>query len=275
VSGPARVIAAGYFGLAGRTRSVSMQMYRLLLPERPPWWHLWLAWRQFQSFTSLFVDRLRLLQGRDLAVRVEGREHLEELQAQGRGAVLLMSHVGNWEVAAYLLADLEPSLMLLMGQRRGQEVEARQKEELRRARVRLVQVAEGGGSPFDGLEALQWLRCGGLVSLAGDVIWARERTVAACLAGGEVRLPAAPHNLALASGAPVVVFFALRRPDGGYTVRIHPPHWVQADQRNQRQQAVAESVQRYAELLEQTVREAPEQWYWFEPRFTVEGHSNK
>ena len=68
----------------------------------------WCAWRQFQNFTTVFLDRYLLHDSDTITYTFEGREHLIEAVQQGRGGILLMSHMGNWEVAARLLRSTIP-----------------------------------------------------------------------------------------------------------------------------------------------------------------------
>ena len=97
-----------------------------------------------------------------------------------RVGVLLMSHLGNWEVAARLLKKTLPDLkmMLYMGVKQQEQIEAMQKQVVRRSDIRIVAVDESGGSPFDIVESVRFLREGGLVSLTGDRVWhVGQRTV--------------------------------------------------------------------------------------------------
>ena len=258
------MVAAFYFLFKPARRRLSQELYQAVFPDFSNGELLAMAWRQYRSFTSLFVDRMRFLNGREVPCQVEGREHLDRILSDGKGAILLMSHLGNWEVAAHALSREQVDLMIFMGERQGEQIENMQKEDLERSRIKVVKVAEGGGSPMDGVAALSFLRQGGLVSMPGDRQWAGERKVSAALFDRQVELPAAPHALALVSDAPILVFFAFRL-KGGYLLKLYPPVWVKAQDRAHRQKAIKESVDQYTHILEQAIRQSPEQWYTFEP----------
>jgi lauroyl/myristoyl acyltransferase len=259
------MVAGWYFVFKPQRRRLSQDLYRAIYPERSGIQHLALAWRQYRSFTTLFVDRMKFAQGREVPCQVEGREHLDKVLSSGQGAILLMSHVGNWEMASHILGREGIRLMLFMGERQSDQIERLQKSDLELQNVKIVKVAAGGGSPMDGVAALNFLREGGLVSMSGDLQWAGERKVDASLFGRQVQFPAAPHALALVSGAPVLVFFAFRLKGGGYQVKMFPPHFVTAQERSRRDQAIRMSVKNYSSILEQVIRQHPEQWYTFEP----------
>ena len=230
--------------------------------------HLWCTFRQFLDFTNVFRDRL-LLADRDkgLTTTFDGWERLRDAM-QGSGGVLLMSHLGNWEVAARLLKKTLPDLkmMLYMGVKQQEQIEAMQKQVVRRSDIRIVAVDESGGSPFDIVESVRFLREGGLVSLTGDRVWhVGQRTVPVRFLGHTIHLPAAPYLLAMASGAPIFVFFALRTRGRHYLFSASEPIVIDAANRAERNTAVARAAQQYADLLEKTVRRYPFQWHHFEP----------
>ena len=92
-------VAAGYFALFPRRVAVSLDFYRTLFPGRSPAFYRRCVWRQYQNFTKVFADRFRLQAGGDVRFISQGWEGLEEGLARGRGAILLMSHVGSWEIS--------------------------------------------------------------------------------------------------------------------------------------------------------------------------------
>ncbi len=129
---------------------------------------------------------------------------------------------------------------------------------------------------MDILEGLKFLREGGLVSLTGDRLWGREqRAVTVRFAGGEARIPEIPYILALLSGAPILIFFGYRTAMGAYHLVTKPPLHVAAATRAERRRAVETAAQAYADLLAETVRAHPHEWYHFEPFLTEPGYGDK
>ncbi len=261
-------IAAGYYVCCPGRVAASARFYRALFPGRGRIFYLGCAWRQFQSFTSVFLDRSRLQAPGAVSYRFAGREHLLEALQRKTGGILLMSHIGNWEVGARLLRDDIPDLrlMLYMGQQAKDQIERLQKQDLAASGIRVIAVDRNGGSPFDLVEGISFLKAGGFISMAGDVVWhPDQRVVEAGFLGHTVRLPEAPHMLALASGAPLFIFFATHSGRGQYLFSVLPPTRVKADTRAQRRQAVLGSVQAYADQIARQVRRAPFEWYHFHP----------
>jgi predicted LPLAT superfamily acyltransferase len=264
-------IALGYFVLCPRRVGVSFRFYRSLFPARSRGYALWCAWRQYHHFVHVFLDRFLLTEGAELETTYEGWEHIVAAAEMGRGGIILMSHVGSWEIAAQLLwrhgqKHHRMKLMLYLGEKHREQIERRQKRSVEKSGIRIISVPEGGGSATDILEGLKFLREGGLVSLTGDRLWSRgQRAVTVRFAGCEARIPEIPYTLAMMSGAPLLIFFAYRSGKRRYHLVSSPPLMVAPESRGDRHHAVQAAAQVYADLLAQTVRAHPYEWYHFEP----------
>jgi lauroyl/myristoyl acyltransferase len=260
-----RFVSTGYFLFFPGRVAIGMRFYRALFPERGRGYHLWLTWRQFHGFTDVFLDRFLLQSSDDITYTSEGWDILQKAADDGSGGIVLMSHMGNWDVAAHLLRRNGLRLLLFMGSREKEQLEKIQKESLAESGLTVLAVDREGGSPFDILEGLRFIKEGGLISLTGDRVWtAGQRTVPVNFLGHRVLLPEAPHSIALLSGAPLFVFFAFRTGDRQYHFSISGPIRVSASSRRDRERAVRESAQQYADILAEMTRKYPVQWYHFE-----------
>ena len=258
-------IAAGYFLFFPRRVARSARFYRILFPGRGLLHAIFLTWRQYQNFTSVFLDRFLFQERGNIPYESEGFHYLEEAIASGRGGVLLMSHLGNWEISAHLLKGKGMKLLLYVGEKHREQIERMQKQSLSERGVRLVTASPDAASPFDLVEAIRFLREGGLVSMTGDRLWHEsQRSVAVAFAGHEALLPETPHLFSLLSGAPILPFFVYREARGRYRIRVSTPWTVKAVSRKDRDEVVRRSAQTYARILEEEARSHPDQWYHFE-----------
>ena len=265
-------VATGYFLFFPDRVNNSVQLYRALYPHRSRLFHLWCAWRQFHNFTDVVLDRFVLQESDDITFIDSGWEHLEQTLAGGRGAILLMSHMGNWEVGAHLLKRKLKGvrLLLYMGAKQKEQIERIQKQSLVQNDIRIVAVDENGGSPLDIVEGIRFVQAGGVVSLSADLVWKKaQRTVPVKFLGHEIVLPQAPHVLALVSNAPIFIFFAFRTGKNQYQFSMSRPGFIAPVSRAQRDEAIRQSAQQYADALEAALRSYPLQWYHFEPFLTA------
>ena len=264
----ARGIAAGYFFFAPRRVWISVRFYSALFPRCSRFYHFRCAWKQFQNFTSVYLDRYLLQESGDIHYTYEGWEHIENALDRKTGGVVLMSHLGNWEIAAHLMKRKREQvpLLLFMGQRAEAHIERIQKDDLRRAGIGVVAAETCRGTSFDLLEGLRFVQEGGLVSFSGDQIrTVGQRAVTVSMMGHEVRLPETPHLLAMLSGAPLLIFFSRRIGRKRYHLKACEPLYIEKAPRHDRTEAIRKSVQAYADLLEAHLRRTPWEWYHFEP----------
>lgn len=259
-----RIIAAGYF-LLSRRAGEGRRFYAALYPDRGMLYHLWCTFRQYQNFTTIHFDRFLMGQAKPTAFTSEGWENLEAVIGR-QGGILLMSHLGNWEMAATLLKQQKKDLPLLlyMGIKEKEGVERLQKDDLRSAGITIIAADQENSSPFTAVEGIRFLRSGGLVSMAGDIVWrSDQRKVRVTFLGHDAYLPEAPFVFALVSGAPLLVFFSFRTGKNSYHFTLSEPIPIQAASREDRADAIAGAAQQYADLLERTLRRHPFEWYHF------------
>ncbi len=262
------IISTVYFIFFPKRVGVSVRFYKVLFPEKGRFYHLLCAWRQYHNFSNVFLDRFLVQDLEGISYTSEGWEYLEKAMANETGGIILMSHMGNWEVAAHLLKQRSHGmdLLLYMGIKQKEQIEGIQKEALSEEGIRIVGVDHEKGSPFDIIEGIRLLKAGGFVSMTGDVVWNKEqRVIPALFLDHEIRLPEAPHMLSLLAGVPIFIFFAFRIGKKNYHFKISKPRYVRAPSRSKRKEVVLRSAQGYADLLENALFESPLEWYHFEP----------
>lgn len=260
------IIATGYFFMFPTRVCISVRFYRALFPFRSASYHILCAWRQFHRFTHLYIDRYLLHHTNRITYSTQGWDYLEKAVRQKTGGILLMSHIGNWEVAAQLLRARSVPLMLYMGEKNKEQIEGTQKENLKKKGIQVVAVAQGNSSPVDILEAIKFLKQGGIISMTGDRLWSlQQKTIQTTFLNHEITIPEAPHAIAVLTGVPLFVFFAFRTGLHKYHVVLKPPILLKANSRRDRKKTINMSAQKYARILEAAVFKYPVEWYHFEP----------
>ncbi|MGE5838384.1 MAG: hypothetical protein ACM34H_00510, partial [Deltaproteobacteria bacterium] len=236
--------------------------------ERSGWYYLYCAWRHFHSYAATFAERIEIDREKGVTTPTQGKEEFAEAARKGSGGIILMSHLGSFEIAAHAFRELRLKLLLIMGEKEAKQV-ARDQREAMKARGIYIQVAAPGEDfLFGGVEAIKFVREGGFVSVAGDLVWTEQRSrLPVSLFGREVGLSAGPHLLALVSNAPLFTVFTFRVEKGKHLIIMSPPREVKATSRSERSAALQASAQAYANDLEAMVRQHPFQWYIFEPFF--------
>ncbi len=260
-----RVIAVGYF-LFSKNVKESRRFYGLLYPEKNSFQRNVCTFQQYQNFTTIHYDRYLASHGQKTVFQSDGWEKLEAVVAE-KGAILLMSHLGNWEIAAQILKQQENKLKLLlyMGVKEKEGVEGLQKEQLQESGVKIIGTPRDGGSPFDAVEGIRFLQDGGLISMTGDIVWrGDQRNLEVDFLGAKARVPEAPYIFALVSGAPIFCFFSFRTGKNRYQFKLADPLYINCEKRADRKKMIQDAAQQYAGLLERELRAHPLEWYHFD-----------
>jgi len=185
-------------------------------------------------------------------VEVEGFDHLKQLQAQGRGVLLISGHFMTLEMCGRLACDHVP-LHGMYRRHRNPVFEWA----VKRGRLRYA----GGMYTNEEIRgAVRHLKRGGYLWYAPDQDMRGKDTVFAPFFGVPAATITATHQLARLTGCAVVPYFHRREGDR-YILRIAPPleHFPSDD-------VVADST-RINAAIEAMVREAPAQYLWIHRRF--------
>jgi len=235
---------------------------RASLP-RPP--GLRECYRHYRSFGLSIVDRLAIWFGRDddFAFTTHGIDYVDALARQGRGALLLGSHVGSFDALRLLAKRAGSVVNVLMFTANAARINQVLREVAPEVEAHVIEVDPGSVQSV--FTVRERLRRGEHVAILADRIEVgdRDRALAIPLLGGAVRLPQAPVLLAGLLGCPLVSVVALREGPGRYEVFVD----VLAERvrlpRAGREAAVAELLASYAGHLERACLQRPYQWFNF------------
>jgi KDO2-lipid IV(A) lauroyltransferase len=187
---------------------------------------------------------------------IRGREHLEAARAAGRGAILLTGHFGNFELMGARLARLHPVDFVVkpLGNPRMEVVV----DDLRhRAGVGVIKLGAGVRQVFEALRANRW------VAMVGDQD-ARRHGVFVPFFGRPTSTAVGPAAIAIRTGAPIIMGFVTRRPDGRHELDLMAPlpspSLATAD-------PVRELTARHTAELEIWIRRHPAMWFWLHRRW--------
>lgn len=213
-------------------------------------------------FAEVALDRVFIVSGkdRDFEITRTGYQHLEELGASRRGAVLLGAHLGSFE-AMRMQGDREAFNIHFLGQfRNARMINAALSKLNPRSTARLI--ARGDGIDFM-LRIRETLRQGDRVAILADRAGEGERAAEVEFLGSKARFPTGPYLLAALVKCPVYLTFALYRAPNRYDLFCEPFEEEIELPRANRDEALRAYAQRFAARLEHYVRLAPDNWFNF------------
>lgn len=190
-----------------------------------------------------------------------GQEHIDAAVAAGRGIVLALPHLGNWEAAGAKAEQIGiPVLAVAERLPNRRIVDWFVKV---RNQMGIEVVLTGKGSRVT-RELVARLEVGGTVALVAD----RDLTgrgVEVEYFGERTTIPAGPVALAERTGAALIPVGAYFKEGRGHRFVVHPPLVI--PDAPTREERVALGAQRCAEVFEEIIRVAPHQWHLFVPNW--------
>ncbi len=218
--------------------------------------------RAYEGYARYWIDAFRAhrLDVDDVlsSTTDEGTEIIDEVRADGRGAIVATGHIGSWDIGAFFSTARGWRLAVVaevLQPRRLFERFVRLRENLGLEVVPLVR----GGDMVGRLEAI--VRDGGTATLLADRDLTKKGPVVEFF-GEPCRLPPGPAALARRTGRPVIVGGFLTTPTGWRTRILEPVDVAKLD--------IIDATQVIAEQLERLIGEEPEQWHVFVPNWLAD-----
>ena len=191
---------------------------------------------------------------------LQGLDHLDRALAEGRGAILLTAHAGNYELGGLLLRSRDLAVHTVYKPDRFEAVEALRTRLRSRAGVVGIPVGSGG---FSTLPLVKVLRDGKVVGMQGDRDFSLNGLPIPFF-GREAHFPRGPWELAAMTGAPILPTFFFLDAEHRFHASFGAPIRI-SGQRGERMREIEAGMRAYVADLEALIRKDPSQWYCFYP----------
>lgn len=251
---------AAYFSLFSPKARAASQHYLARALGRPATWRD--CFRHILAFSSTIHDRIYLLNDRLdlLQIEVHGAEVLETVLAQQPGVLLMGAHLGSFEVlraTGKQFAGLKVAMLMYAENAR------KINQTLAAINPAAVQDIIPLGKIESMLAASEKLEQGYLVGMLADRTLGGDTTAPCNFLGQAAAFPLGPWRMAALLRRPVLFMTGLYL--GGNRYAIHLELLADFSQlaRPQREAAIRQAMQDYADRLSHYCRLAPYNWFNF------------
>lgn len=225
-----------------------------------------LAERVFIHFGRVAVDVLRVsklnLQMANRWIdKGDGLSRFDQVLSEGKGGILLTGHLGNWEwMGAYLMLHGYPGAVV--GKRLYYE---KFNEAIIRLREKVtLRTIYQDASPR---ELLKVLKQNWLLGILADQDVDRLEGIFVPFFGRPAYTLTTPVRLALASGAPIIPAFLIRKGDR-YQLEVEEP--IRVEMAGTREETIQKYTERWSRMMEEKIRAYPDQWAWMHRRWKTQ-----
>ncbi len=250
---------------AGR-RHASMDYLRrvraMLHLSAPRWWHGLTLWHAFaeKALDGVMAAHDPTAIGPCVTRDPDG---MAARAAAGQGGMILVSHLGNPDVARAVMAGRFPAGMTVLMHTRHAVMYNHMLDRLHGSPLsRTLEVTDM--APDTAIDLQQRLERGEWLAMAADrtPIHPGTRIIRTPFLGAEAPFPTGPFILAALLRCPVFLLFCVKN-DNGY--EIHLEHFADSVilPRRDRERVLVDYVKRYVGRLEKQVIQSPMQWYNF------------
>lgn len=261
-------VIAYFFLFRHEARAASMAYLRRVirsgaLPQHSSLY--WLSAQHFWSFGNALIDKLAVWMGqitRD-QVQIHNDELIIKQLASKQGAVLIMSHLGNFEICRCLSGrHRDMRLTVLMHTKHALKFNRLMKEHANGSQLDILQVTEI--TPATAMMLSERIERGEFIAIAGDRIAVNhpENSLMVDFLGDKALLPTGPFTLAAILRAPLISLFCVREGKGFHIYFEKLSEALQVP-RKAREMHLNQLAQAYATQLENHCRQHPLQWFNF------------
>ena len=218
------------------------------------------SWVQFGPMLMEVLRYPKLIENGTMQqyVTIDGLDYLKEAIAAGQGGVIATSHSDSWEIMGAALAQYGVPL-----------VGVAMKQKNNAANKFILEYRELSGMHItyksDVREMFKLIKEGWLIGLIMDQDPSLRDGIIVDFFNRKTNSVTGPATLARFQNAPIFPGQIEHRPDGGHHITIYPPIYV--EKTKDKKADIEKTVQELNNILEQHIRQHPEDWFWLHDRW--------
>jgi Kdo2-lipid IVA lauroyltransferase/acyltransferase len=192
-------------------------------------------------------------------VEIEGLEHAQAALAQEKGALSIVAHFGNWELLTIAIPMFFRPIYIVYRPLDNPVIDNM---------VEYVRTIQGNGlipKGGSGKKVMELLKENQIIGILSDQNVAAYEGVFVDFFGRPACTGVGLAVMAMRSGAPVVPVFMARQKSGKYKLIFKP--FMEAVCTDNYQADLQFNTERFTKIVEEIVREYPDQWFWFHQRW--------
>ena len=219
----------------------------------------------YYRFGQVIIDKIAVLAGFNNKFNYDfyNYDTFLDILNGDTGAVMIGAHFGNWEMGSQFFGDYAPKLNIVMYDAEYQKIKEKLNNIMGNKTYHVILVNEDNWSHVFAIkEALDKKE---YVCFQGDRFVNEKYILKTSFLGREANFPIGPFQIASRFKVPVVFYFSEKESRYKYNFRFFFADPVKRSREIKPEQAL---LNQYVKVLENRIKEHPEQWFNFYPFWT-------
>lgn len=199
----------------------------------------------------------------DRIIEFEGLSILEKLKKRNRPVMIITGHIGNWELLAAAASFKGYPSAVIARRQNNSWINNKIIKMRKKWNVETILREEDGSSR----KILKVLKNGGFLATLMDQD-TKIDSVFVNFFGRKAYTPSGPAAISLRSGCEVVIAYIHRNKSLKHQVKFR--YVTPIVSTGHREEDIVNRTQQYTSMLEEAIRESPEQWVWMHKRWKTQ-----
>lgn len=216
------------------------------------------VFRNFGRYlTEFFKDNFITKEYIQKHVKVKNLERIDDTLKNGKGAIIVTAHIGNWELGGVILGELGyPSVAIALPHKERPVNDLFNSQRAKKG----VTVVQPNVAVRRLIEALHKNK---LVALVADRDFGHNGEILPFL-GKNVLIPKGAAMFSLKTGAPIIPIFLIRKDENFFELNVEAPIYPSRIYKGEvAHEAVINLIKEYLKVIEDKIYQYPTQWLMF------------
>jgi predicted LPLAT superfamily acyltransferase len=219
---------------------------------------LWMLYKNYYRLGQSIIDKVVIMSGIDnkFSYNFDGEENLRKISALQKGGLLLSAHLGNWEIAGYLLKRLDTRIHIVMFDGEHRQIKKYMEQVTGKQAMNIIIIKEDLSHIYAISDAL---KNNELVCMHADRFIEGNKTMTCNFWGEAARFPAGPFVLAATFKVPVSYVFAFKETSTHY--HLYASSIKEYNNHTSKEGLMQQMLDEFAGEMEKKAKLYPEQWF--------------
>ncbi len=254
-----RFVVLYYFIFTPRSFWVTYKFYRKRL-SMGVWKSVLYVLRNYYSFGQVMLDKVAVMAGFkvNFHFNYDGEQYLRKMVEDKTGGLLISAHIGNFEMAGFMLERLKTDINIIMYDAEHQRIKNYLSTVTKR-NFNVIVIKDDQSHIYEINKAFANKQ---IVCIHGDRFVKGSKTIKTRFLGADASFPTGPFYLAMKFNIPVSFVFAMKEGRNKYHFYATPQKiYQQEGLQEKRDKTIACIINDYIREFEKIIKKYPEQWF--------------